>query len=64
MEHASPCRSIPKAFPSRCESNGLTEVEDDSAFVDSFAAVGVDEIIFNLATADVDEVGRLAEVVF
>jgi hypothetical protein len=32
------------------------------AFVDSFAAIGVDEIIFNPATDDV-EVNRLAEVV-
>ena len=39
-------------------------VEEVKAFVDSFAAIGVDEIIFNPATDDVDEVGRLAEIVF
>jgi hypothetical protein len=39
-------------------------VEEVKAFVDSFAAIGVDEIIFNPATDDVDEVGRLAAIVF
>jgi hypothetical protein len=38
-------------------------VEELEAFVDLFAAIGVDEIIFNPATDDVDEVGRLAEIV-
>ncbi len=39
-------------------------VEEVKAFVDSFAAIGVDEIIFNPATDAVDEVGRLAAIVF
>jgi hypothetical protein len=39
-------------------------VEEVGAFVDSFAAIGVDEIIFDPATDDVDKVGRLAEIVF
>jgi hypothetical protein len=38
-------------------------VEEVKAFVDSFAAIGVDEIIFNPATGDVEEVGRRAEIV-
>jgi alkanesulfonate monooxygenase SsuD/methylene tetrahydromethanopterin reductase-like flavin-dependent oxidoreductase (luciferase family) len=38
-------------------------VEEVRAFVDSFAAIGVDEIIFNPATDDVDEVSRLADIV-
>jgi hypothetical protein len=37
--------------------------EGVKAFVDSFPAIGVDEIIFNPATDDVDEVNRLAEIV-
>jgi len=39
-------------------------VEELEAFVDLFAAIGVDEIIFNPATDDVDEVGGLAKIVF
>jgi hypothetical protein len=39
-------------------------VEEVAAFVDLFAAIGVDEIIFNPATEHVDEVGRLAKIVF
>jgi hypothetical protein len=39
-------------------------VEEVEAFVDLFAAIGVDEIIFNPATDDVDEVGGLAKIVF
>jgi hypothetical protein len=38
--------------------------EQVKPFVDSFAAIGVDEIIFNHATDDVDEVSRLAKIVF
>lgn len=39
-------------------------MEEVEAFVDLFAAIGVDEIIFNPATDDVDEVGGLAKIVF
>lgn len=39
-------------------------MEELEAFVDLFAAIGVDEIIFNPATDDVDEVGGLAKIVF
>ena len=41
-------------------------MEEVEAFVDLFAAIGVDEIIFNPATVavDVDEVGGLAKIVF
>jgi hypothetical protein len=39
-------------------------VEEVEALVDLFAAIGVDEIVFNPATDDVDEVGRLAKIVF
>ena len=39
-------------------------MEEVEAFVDLFAAIGVDEIIFNPATDDVDEVGQLAAIVF
>jgi hypothetical protein len=35
-----------------------------TAFVDSFAAIEVDEIIFNPATDDADEISRLAAIVF
>ena len=39
-------------------------MEEVEAFVDLFAAIGVDEIVFNPATDDVDEVGGLAKIVF
>jgi hypothetical protein len=38
--------------------------EEVRAFVDSFAALDVDEIVFNPATDDIDEVSRLADIVF
>jgi hypothetical protein len=38
--------------------------DEVKAFVDSFTAIGVDEIIFTPATDEVDEVSRLAEIVF
>ena len=39
-------------------------VEEVEALVDLFAAICVDEIVFNPATDDVDEVRRLAKIVF
>jgi hypothetical protein len=37
--------------------------DEIKALVDSFAAIGVDEIVFKPATDNVDEVSRLAEIV-
>ena len=34
------------------------------AFVDSFAALDLDEIVFNPATDDIDDVNHLADIVF
>jgi hypothetical protein len=38
--------------------------EEIKVFIDAFGAIGVDEIMFNPVTDDVDEVARLAEIVF
>lgn len=39
-------------------------VDEIRAFVDSFAALDVDEIVFNPATDDIDDVNHLADIVF
>ena len=61
IRHFTPGRARrPRTWPPQAVCGSVEEVE---AFVDLFAAIGVDEIIFNRATDDVDEVGRLAKIV-